>query len=183
MEIVKRIDELFAIDGRAREQQLSHQARGQLRQLQAAPLLDRLHATLKAALHQCLPASATGKAIHYTLALWSKLVRFLQYPEIELSTNLAENSMRGIAIGRRNWIHFGHQNAGPRIAAILSVLESCRRLQINPRRYLTDILPGLANKSLRSTKPSPPPHGMPHAQPRPQDGLLCRLLRQSCCAR
>jgi hypothetical protein len=151
MDLVKRIDELFAIDARARAQQISNQARGQLRQLEAAPLLDQLRSALKSALNECLPASATGKAIHYTLALWSKLIRFLKFPELELSTNLAENSMRGIAIGRRNWIHFGHQNAGPKIAAILSIIESCRRLQINPRHYLADILPGLANKSLRST--------------------------------
>jgi hypothetical protein len=166
MDLVKRIDELFAIDARAREQQLSHHARGpqqqvhvagvqarhELRQLEAAPLLDQLRSALKAALNQCLPASATGKAIHYTLALWSKLIRFLEFPELELSPNLAENSMRGIAIGRRNWIHFGHQNAGPKIAAILSIIESCRRLQINPRHYLADILPGLANNSMRSTQ-------------------------------
>ncbi len=166
IDIVKRIDEIFAIDARAREQQISHQARGpqqqvhvagvqargQLRQLEAAPLLDQLRSALKAALNQCLPASATGKAIHYTLALWSKLIRFLEFPELELSTNLAENSMRGIAIGRRNWIHFGHQNAGPKIAAILSIIESCRRLQINPRHYLADILPGLASNSMRSTQ-------------------------------
>ncbi len=128
------------------------QARGQLRQLEAAPLLDQLRSALKAALNECLPASATGKAIYYTLALWNKLIRFLEFPELELSTNLAENSMRGIAIGRRNWIHFGHQNAGPKIAAILSIIESCRRLQINPRHYLADILPGLANNSMRSTQ-------------------------------
>ncbi len=152
MDLVKRIDELFAIDARAREQQLPHHARHELRQLEAAPLLDQFRSALKAALNQCLPASATGKAIHYTLALWNKLIRFLDFPELELSTNLTENSMRGIAIGRRNWIHFGHQNAGPKIAAILSVIESCRRLQINPRLYLADILPGLASKSLRSTQ-------------------------------
>jgi hypothetical protein len=81
-----------------------------------------------------------------------QLIRFLEFPQIELSTNIAENSMRGIAIGRRNWIHFGHQNAGPKIAAILSVIESCRRLQINPRLYLADIRPGLVSKSLRSTQ-------------------------------
>jgi hypothetical protein len=60
--------------------------------------------------------------------------------------------MRGIAIGRRNWIHFGHQNAGPKIAAILSIIEFCRRLQINPRHYLADILPGLVSKSMCSTQ-------------------------------
>jgi hypothetical protein len=49
---------------------------------------------------QTLPASALGKAARYTLALWPRLTRFLEYPEQELSNNLAENSMRGVALGR-----------------------------------------------------------------------------------
>ena len=57
--------------------------------------------------------------------------------------------MRSIALGRKNWIHFGHKDAGPRIAAILSVIESCRRLDINTRSYLANVLPGLANKSIQ----------------------------------
>jgi hypothetical protein len=51
----------------------------------------------------------------------------------------------GIAAGRNNWIHIGSEQAGPRVAAILSVIESCRRLKIPVRDYLADILPGLAN--------------------------------------
>jgi Transposase IS66 family len=50
--------------------------------------------------------------------LWSRLSRFLEYPELELSNNLAENAMRSAALGRRNWIHVGSKEAGPRIAAI-----------------------------------------------------------------
>jgi transposase len=79
------------------------------------------------------------------LGLWPKLESFLQYPEVELSNNLAENSMRGVAIGRKNWIHIGSPLAGPRVAAILSVTESCRRLGIPIREYLAAILPGLAD--------------------------------------
>jgi hypothetical protein len=66
-----------------------------------------------------------------------------------LCNNLAENSMRPIAVGRKNWIHIGSEQAGPRVAAILSVIESCRRLKIPPRDYLADILPGLANAPLQ----------------------------------
>ena len=55
--------------------------------------------------------------------------------------------MRPIAVGRGNWIHIGSEQAGPRVAAILSVIESCRRLNIPVRNYLADILPGLANAS------------------------------------
>jgi transposase len=120
-----------------------------LRQHEAPPLLDALRNNLKAARAECLPASATAKAANYKPALGQKLIRFLDHPELELSTNLAENSMRPIALGRKNWIHFGHKDAGPKIAAILSVIESCRRLDLNPRDYLTKILPGLANKSIQ----------------------------------
>jgi transposase len=147
--LLATIDALFAIDARAREQALSHAQRHELRQREAVPRLDTLRDGLKAARANCLPASATAKAANYTLALWQKLTRFLDHPELELSNNLAENSMRAIALGRRNWIHFGHKDAGPRIAAILSVIESCRRLDINTRSYLANVLPGLANKSIQ----------------------------------
>lgn len=50
--------------------------------------------------------------------------------------------MRGIAVGRKNWIHLEHQNSGTKIAVILSVLESCHRLKINPRHYLANVPPG-----------------------------------------
>ena len=62
---------------------------------------------MTAAHHSALPASALAKASNYTLTLWPKLTRFLQYPELELSNNLAENSMRPVALGRKNWIHIG----------------------------------------------------------------------------
>ena len=96
-----------------------------------------------------LPNSAAGQACSYTLAIWKRLTRFLDYPELELSNNLAENSMRPMALGRNNWIHIGSEQAGPRVAAILSVIESCRRLNIPVRDYLADILPGLANTPLQ----------------------------------
>lgn len=54
-----------------------------------------------------------------------------------------------MALGRRNWIHLGDEKAGPKVAATLSVIESCRRLQIPVRDYLAAILPGLNDVSLR----------------------------------
>ena len=96
-----------------------------------------------------LPSSALAKAAKYTPAFWKKLARFLEYPELELSNNLAENSMRPIALGRKNWIHVGSEKAGPRVAAILSVVESCRRLKISARDYLAAVLPGLADTSIQ----------------------------------
>jgi transposase len=58
--------------------------------------------------------------------------------------------MRPIALGRKNWLHLGSKEAGPKIAAIFSVVESCRRLDIPIRRYLKDVLPGLANRSIQT---------------------------------
>jgi transposase len=147
--IVARIDELFAIDAAARDQNLDVAARHALRLERARPLLGVIQGEVEAARVAVLPSSALGKAANYTLALWPRLTRFLEYPELELSTNLAENSMRPVALGRKNWIHIGSPKAGPKVAAILSVVESCRRLQIPIRAYLANVLPGLADTRLQ----------------------------------
>jgi transposase len=124
---------------------LSLEARDALRQERARPLLEVIRQQIEVAQRRVLPGSRLAKACKYTLSLWDKLTRFLQYPELELSNNLAENSMRPVAVGRRNWIHIGSLQAGPKIAAILSLVESCRRLKIPVRAYLAAILPGLAD--------------------------------------
>jgi transposase len=143
--IVARIDELFAIDAEARCQGMNLEARHALRQQQSRPLLGVIRKQIEAARSTALPGGALAKACNYTLTLWDKLTRFLEYPELELSTNLAENSMRPIALGRKNWIHIGSAQAGPKIAAILSVVESCRRLKVPVRNYMAAVLPGLAD--------------------------------------
>ncbi len=147
--IVRRMDELFGIDAEARARNLDHAARHALRLERTRPLLELLRPQVEAARAHALPSSALGKAATYTLALWPKLTRFLEYPEVELSNNLAENSMRPVALGRKNWIHVGSPKAGPKVAAILSVVESCRRLKIPVRDYLAGILPGLAGASIQ----------------------------------
>src|SRR5260370_42234348 len=101
-----------------------------------------MKAVVTAARATSLPASALAKAANYRLALWPNLTRFLEYPGLELSNNLAENSMRPVALGRKNWIHIGSQQAGPKVAAILSVVETCRRTNIPVRAYMTAVLPG-----------------------------------------
>ena len=147
--IVARIDDLFGIDAQARGQNLDHATRHALRLEHAKPLVEIIRKEVETARNACLPSSALGKAATYTLSLWRKLTRFLEYPELELSNNLAENSMRPIALGRKNWIHVGSRQAGPKVAAILSIVESCRRLKIPIREYLADVLPGLADTSVQ----------------------------------
>jgi transposase len=147
--IVRRMDELFGVDAEARAQNLDHAARQTLRHERAKPLLDLLKPQVEAARAHALPSSALGKAVTYTLALWPKLTRFLEHPEVELSNNLAENSMRPVALGRKNWIHVGSPHAGTKVAAILSIVESCRRLKVPVRDYLGAVLPGLADISIQ----------------------------------
>jgi transposase len=147
--IVKRIDELFGIDAAAREEKFDHAARHVLRLEKAQPLVEIIRGEVEAARDGSLPSSALGKAAHYTLSQWRKLTRFLEHAELELSNNLAENSMRPVALGRKNWIHVGSQKAGPKVAAILSIVETCRRMKIPVRGYLAAVLPGIADVSIQ----------------------------------
>jgi hypothetical protein len=147
--IVLLIDKLFAIDAEARERGLDPAGRDALRQERARPLLATIKAAVEKARESALPSSKLGQGITYTLGLWRKLERFLDHPVLELSNNLAENSMRPVALGRKNWIHVGSPQAGPKVAAILSIVETCRRLGIPVRQYLAAVLPGLADISIQ----------------------------------
>jgi hypothetical protein len=80
----------------------------------------------------------------YALALWPKLMRFVEHGELKLSTHLAQNAMRGVALRRKNGIPSGSAEAGPKVAVILSVVETCKRLGLNVRAYLADVFPRLA---------------------------------------
>ena len=147
--IVTLIEELFTIDAHAREHKLDQAARHQLRQEYAPALLEEIRQRIEVARKSALPASVLAKACDYTVGLWPRLICFLEHPELELSNNWAENSMRPIAVGRKNWLHVGSAQAGPKIAAILSIIESCRRLKIPVRDYLRDVLPGLADTAIQ----------------------------------
>jgi transposase len=145
IQIVAQMNELFSIDAKARDEALSQIDRHLLRLGKSKPLLDQIKAAIEAARTAALPKSALAKACNYTLTLWSRLSRFLEYPELELSNNWVENSMRPVALGRKNWIHLGSKEAGPRVAAIVSIVETCRRLSLPIRDYLGSVLPGLAD--------------------------------------
>jgi len=95
------MDELFAIDERARKENLNPSDRHLLRLEKAKPLLERIKTAIQAARGDALPNSALAKACNYTLTLWQRLIRFLENPELELSNNCAENAIRPVALGRR----------------------------------------------------------------------------------
>lgn len=141
--MVLRMDGIFLVDRSARQDRLDAAERGQLRREHSQPLLKEIHEACWELKARVLPSSVLGQAVTYTLNQWEKLARCLEYDEVELSTNLAENSMRPIALGRKNWLHVGSEKAGPKVAAILSVVESCRRLKVPVTEYLLSVLPEL----------------------------------------
>jgi len=144
-ELLTLINQLFETDALARETALSGKQRHALRQERMPAVLERMRQVRDRGIVETLPGSGVGRGVRYLAGQWSKLVRFLDHPEAELSNNVAENSMRPVAVGRKNWVHVGSETAGPKVAAILSVIESCRRLGIPVREYLAAILPGLAD--------------------------------------
>lgn len=146
--MVVRMDALFLVDREARKQGLSAAERLAARREHALPWTKEIRQTCEAVAHLSLPQSAVGKAAKYTLNMWPKLERCFEYEQVELSNNLAENSMRPVALGRKNWLHVGSAKAGPKVAAILSIIESCRRLGLPLKEYLADILPGLGRRTL-----------------------------------
>jgi hypothetical protein len=109
---------------------IAGKARLELRRQHAESWAEEIRSECQALLRAVLPKSALGQAAAYTLNMWPKLRRCFDCAEVELSNNLAENSMPPIALGRKNWLHVGSALSGPKVAAILSVVESCRRLKI-----------------------------------------------------
>ena len=76
---------------------------------------------------------------------WSRLEEFLKDGVLEIDNNWCEGAIRPLALGRKNWLHIGSEQAGPKVAAIASIVETCRRLDINLRKYLKDVLPKLGD--------------------------------------
>ena len=148
VKMVVRMDALFLVDRDARQKAMTGAERLAHRRELAQPWVEEIREACLTLSKQALPKSALGKAAAYTLNQWPKLVRCLEHEEVELSNNLAENSMRPVALGRKNWLHVGSVTAGPKVAAILSVVESCRRIGVSVKEYLAGVLPGLERRPL-----------------------------------
>jgi transposase len=148
VKMVVRMDALFLVDREARKQGMTHVERLAFRCEHARPWVDEIREACLMVSRHALPQSALAKAAAYTLNMWAKLERCFEYEQVELSNNLAENSMRPVALGRKNWLHVGSAKAGPKVAAILSVIESCRRLGLSAKDYFSAVLPGLDRLTL-----------------------------------
>jgi len=148
IKMVTRMDALFLVDRHARQREMSAEARIALRREHAESWAEEIHAECLLLSRAVLPKSALGQAVTYTLNQWAKLRRCFDYAEVGLSNNLAENSMRPTALGRKNWLHVGSAQSGPKVAATLSVKESCRRLRVSAKQYPSEVLPGMNRRML-----------------------------------
>ena len=144
--MVTGMDALFLVDRHARQHQLNAEERAALRRAHAQVWVEEIHSECRKLRAQLLPKSALGGAVNYTLNMWAKLWSCFEHAEVELSNNVAENSMRPVALGRKNWLHVGSVKSGPKVAAILSVIESCRRLDVPVKDYLLAVLPGMSQR-------------------------------------
>jgi transposase len=130
---------LYDIEREARDKELDATARRALRQARSQPILDDIKAYLERERRQVLPKSPIGQAIAYTLSNWDALVRYCQDGDLEIDNNGAERSLRGVAVGRRNWTFFGSDNGGSTAAVLSSLIATCKRHQIDPFAYLRDV--------------------------------------------
>jgi transposase len=137
---VYQIGLLYAVEKQLREQKAGPALRQAMRAWQAQPILARLHRAMELIRRRTLPQGLLGQAIDYTLKRWEALTRFVDDGVLEIDSNLIENSIRPTALGKKNFLFFGHPEAGERSAVIYTLLGSCRRHCVNPFDYLKDLL-------------------------------------------
>jgi transposase len=130
---------LYDVEREARNMGLTGEARKALRQAKSVPILEDIRAYLEREQPTVLPKSPEGTAISYTLSNWDALVRYCDDGDLEIDNNGAERSLRGIAVGRRNWSFLGSDNGGRTAAILTSITATCKRLGVDPFEYLRDV--------------------------------------------
>ena len=162
------IAKLYEIEREARA--LDPEARRQMRQLHAKPAAQALHAWLTEQRAKLANADATAKAIDYALSNWPGLTRYLDDGDIPIDNNAAENAIRPLVVGRKNWLFIGSQQAGERAAVIMTLIETAKLNGHDPWAYLKDVferLPTLKNADLHLLLPhlwtAPPATNVPNA--------------------
>ena len=116
------------------------EARLKVRQEKSKKIVEDLFASFKDALTKLPKKSATTKAINYAMNNHIALMRFLNDGKIEIDNNAGERAMRGLAIGRKNWLFAGSDNGGKTAAIIYSLVETAKLNKVNPHLYLAKVL-------------------------------------------
>lgn len=120
-EALRRIGELYAIEAKVRAK--PSQERCRVRQAEARPLLESLEAWLRTTMETLSRKSDTTAAILYALNRWAALTRYCDDGAIEIDNSAAERALRGVALGRKNYLFTGADSGGERAAAMYSLIE------------------------------------------------------------
>ena len=128
----------------------------QERQMYARPLLEKFLDWLTAESPKLVPKNPIRQAMEYALGNWQALCRYTDDGVLDIDNNEAERALRGIAIGRKNWLFCGSDRGGHAAAVHFSLIASCRRHQVDPYAYLRDLftrLPAATPSDLRNLLP------------------------------
>ena len=139
---LQRIAALYAIEAQVRGQ--PPDVRRRERQARAGPLLDDLHAWFTNMVGRVSAKSELAKAIGYSLTRWRALTRYRDDGRIEIDNNAAERALRGVALGRGNYLFMGSDAGGERAASIYSLVETAKLNGLDPQAYLCDVLTRIA---------------------------------------
>ena len=134
------------------ERELKHLSPGERcvqRQARAGPILAEFRQWLEATYAQAPPQSAIGKALAYSINRWPALIRYLDDGWLNIDNNPVENAIRGIALGRRNWLFAGSEAGGRRAAQFYTLIETAKLNGVNPHAYLTHVLTELPSAKAR----------------------------------
>jgi transposase len=142
-EAVQRIAPLYAIEKEIRGR--SPDARREVRNARARPQIESMRNWLEASLSKLPRKSETTAAIHYALAGWNALVRYLDDGRIELDNSAAERALRAVAVGRRNYLFAGSDAGGERAAVFYSLIGSAKLNGLDPEAYLRHVFGRIAD--------------------------------------
>jgi hypothetical protein len=155
-EAVERIGALYRIEAEAKDQGLQGEALRAYRQQHATPRLTELQDWLQTLGLKALKNSGLAKAVNHALGRWPALLRYLDDAGRPIDNNPIENAIRPITLGRKNWLFIGGTNAGPRAAAIMSLVATAKANGLCPQAWLTDVLtrlPTTRNRDIDSLLP------------------------------
>lgn len=142
-EALRRIAELYVIEAEIRGKP-PHE-RQQVREQRSRALLDDFGNWLRATLEKLSRKSDTAAAIQYALNLWPALLRYCDNGIIEIDNSAAERALRGVAIGRRNYLFAGADSGGERAAAVYSLIGTAKFNGVDPEAWLRHVLTHIAD--------------------------------------
>jgi transposase len=138
--VLHEMQRLYAIERHIREQALPPQEKLAYRQEHAKPILASLGQWMQQAIQEVLPSSLIGKALSYSLQRWERLSLYADHAQLNVDNNPIENSIRPIALGRKNYLFAGNDKAAQRAAMFYSLLATCKNHNVNPYDWLVDVL-------------------------------------------